>query len=102
MTTHKYTPHDSAFCMCGELRESHGVFVELDNWRDKLSNILDWKHLFGANQAPRENVEYLIESLLTQQEAWLKREWNDCACEEKWTFGVVHMKDTPCYYPPRD
>ena len=29
-------------------------------------------------------------------------ELNDCACKEKWTFGVVHRKDNPCYYPPRD
>lgn len=24
---------------------------------------------------------------------------NDCACKEKWTFGVVHLKDQPCYWP---
>ena len=26
---------------------------------------------------------------------------NNCACKEKWTFGVVHCKDMPCYWPPR-
>lgn len=25
---------------------------------------------------------------------------NDCTCKEKWTFGVVHLKDSPCYWPP--
>ena|SRR3990167_4663211 len=25
---------------------------------------------------------------------------NDCSCKEKWTFGVVHLKDKPCYLPP--
>ncbi len=26
---------------------------------------------------------------------------NDCTCQEKWTFGVVHRKDAPCYIPDR-
>jgi uncharacterized protein YqgV (UPF0045/DUF77 family) len=26
---------------------------------------------------------------------------NDCSCKEKWTFGVVHRKDKPCYWPER-
>ena len=29
-----------------------------------------------------------------------KEEFNDCSCKEKWTFGVVHRKDEPCYWPP--
>lgn len=31
-----------------------------------------------------------------------RAEMNDCVCKEKWTFGVVHRKDIPCYLPPRE
>lgn len=30
-----------------------------------------------------------------------KKEFNDCTCQEKWTLGVVHRKDGPCYWPDR-
>ena len=26
---------------------------------------------------------------------------NDCSCKERWTYGVVHCKNVPCYWPPR-
>mgnify|MGYP001588615081 CR=1 FL=1 len=25
-----------------------------------------------------------------------------CTCGEPWTLGVVHRKDQPCYWPPRN
>lgn len=31
-----------------------------------------------------------------------RQEFNDCSCQEKWTLGVVHRKDGPCYWPRRD
>lgn len=30
-----------------------------------------------------------------------REEGNNCSCREKWTFGVVHRKDEPCYWPER-
>jgi len=30
-----------------------------------------------------------------------REKMNDCTCKEKWTFGVVHRKDKPCYLAPQ-
>lgn len=45
----------------------------------------------------RPELLLFIRDLLNKQ----REEMNDCTCKEKWTFGVVHRKDNPCYWPPR-
>lgn len=52
------------------------------------------KYLFPPIKAFISRIE--AESFERGREAF-----NDCACKEKWTLGVVHQKDTPCYLPSR-
>lgn len=60
----------------------------------------------ASHIARMEEVWDFIESKLTEERARareeVKHEFNDCTCQEKWTLGVVHRKDGPCYWPPRD
>ena len=45
----------------------------------------------------RELIEYLEAKDEEIEKLTIK-----CACGEPWTLGVVHRKDQPCYWPPRD
>jgi hypothetical protein len=49
---------------------------------------------------PEEFQRVLRENITAYAEA-IREEMNNCTCKEKWTFGVVHRKDTPCYWPER-
>jgi hypothetical protein len=43
--------------------------------------------------------EAKVSDLLEKARQEGREEMNDCTCKEKWTFGVVHRKDAPCYWP---
>ena len=55
---------------------------------------------FGKDEKFIEHRDFLFDSLTTLEEE-VRWEMNDCTCKEKWTFGVVHRKDLPCYLAPR-
>ena len=42
-----------------------------------------------------------IKSFFLKSFEEILEELNDCACKEKWTLGLVHRKDNPCYWPER-
>lgn len=78
-------------------------------FRDELEVVLDehFPKIEEEGEAKRLNKRgaalmlYSEAVFLARKAVATERErWNDCACQEKWTFGVVHRKDNPCYWPP--
>lgn len=43
-----------------------------------------------------------LKEYLEAKDEQIKKLTIDCACQEPWTLGVVHRKDNPCYWPPRN
>jgi len=63
--------------------------------RDNVAEFVDVPYIAGNP----EEIKSFIRELIAEKERAVREELNDCSCKEKWTFGVVHQKDKPCYWP---
>ena len=50
----------------------------------------------------KEFIDNVVATTYSQARKDTIKEMNDCTCKEKWTLGVVHRKDKPCYWPSND
>ena len=68
-------------------------------WQERMRQL---PQLYNASKGDIIAIESFISQEIERAVRERGEELNDCSCKEKWTFGVVHRKDKPCYWPPRE
>lgn len=76
-----------------------------ESWEEGFRDLYFSLNKSDSNTDYYENTPRLVDfisRLILSERADERRKLNDCTCKEKWTFGVVHRKDGPCYWPPQE